>query len=237
MMHAAGGRAEHIVACSLMAEDLRRCYAGISSTRIISGVVALDTPASGCPVRSELRSVGFLSNVSREKGIFEFLDVVEALRGKGVNVDAFIVGAFHNDATRAAVMNRVSRLAHVQYVGPKFGADKYRFLDSIDLLMFPTWSESDGLVVHEAMSRGVPVVAYGRGCINQTITSDSGKVIDATGDYVAEAVHYIQSWCELPGVMERLSLRARQRFEALKAHHDQALSHFVRELAACEQML
>ena len=38
---------------------------------------------------------------------------------------------------------------------------------NIDLLIFPTryTNETEGIINHEAMSRGVPVIAYGRGAI------------------------------------------------------------------------
>ena len=47
----------------------------------------------------------------------------------------------------------------IKFVGPKFGLDKIKMFDNSDVFVLPSYSENFGLVIAEALSRGVPVLA------------------------------------------------------------------------------
>ena len=83
------------------------------------------------------------------------------------------------------VRERLKHVRVIDYVGPRYGRDKDAFYDSIDVLVFPTQNEAEPLVVHEAIERGVPVIAYGSGAIPEIINSDCGRVVRAEGALLA----------------------------------------------------
>jgi glycosyltransferase involved in cell wall biosynthesis len=203
------GPATHIVACDKMALDLRRIYPAVTNTRVVSGVIAIDACQRPVPRRGSVRIIGFLSNITEDKGIIEFLSVAKEIRG----VRARIAGPFQSDGAMKAVKD-----SGVEYLGPVYGEAKYSFLDSIDVLLFPTKyrNESEGLVIHEAMSRGVPVIANGRGCIRQVISDHCGLVV--TGDYVSSALILLNQWVSSPGAFNSACIAARTRFEMLSAN-------------------
>jgi glycosyltransferase involved in cell wall biosynthesis len=127
---------------------------------------------------------------------------------------ARLAGPFQDIETERAVRSRLVALPHVEYVGPKYGAEKDAFYASIDALMFPTRyvNEADPLTIHEAMSRGIPVIAYGRGCIPEIVSSDSGLVIELAEPFVPAALAKLESWLTGPEAFQAASRAAAARF-------------------------
>ena len=49
-------------------------------------------------------------------------------------------------------------IKNVNFVGAKYGEDKWDFLRSADVMVLPTYSENFGIVIAEALAVGVPVI-------------------------------------------------------------------------------
>jgi glycosyltransferase involved in cell wall biosynthesis len=105
-------------------------------------------------------------------------------------------------------------LQNVEYIGPKYGTDKDDFYEEIDILVFPTRyiNEAEPLVILEAMCRGIPIIAYGRGCIPEILYADCGKVVDTRQEFVPAAMEQIIKWLWNPKVFEAASRAASGRF-------------------------
>ncbi len=161
-----------------------------------------------------LGTLGFLSNLSPEKGLFEFLNLMAAIDSGGLPVRALLAGPFEDAGIREEAQARLRVTNIVEYLGPKYGDGKDAFFDDIDVFVFPTLyrNEAEPIVVHEAMSRGIPVIAYGRGCIPEMIGPESGLVIDPGESFAPQALAKIQEWVDSPESFRRASCGARARF-------------------------
>ena len=197
----AGHKATHIVACDDMARRLKALYSTVLNIVILSGIVATDRIVySDQSVKKSLKTIGFISNISIEKGILDYLDVVSYLEKKNVGINALIAGPFEDSKIEALVIDRISKLNTAKYVGPKYGKEKSAFYENIDVLLFPTnyINESEGLVIHEAMSHSVLVIAKARGCIESIIQSKSGLAIKYNENFVEFTVERLLSWQSSP---------------------------------------
>lgn len=210
----AGASAVHISLCSGMAVRLKTLYEVKRILQISNTVFLLSGQTSGTHTRNSLRTLGFISNISEEKGIFEFLDLVVAAQYKGLPLRANIAGPFQDPLTENRVRERLVDLPSVKYVGPKYGAAKDDFFAEIDALIFPTRyvNEAEPLTLYEAMSRGIPVIAYGRGCIPEIIGPDCGLVVDPAEPFVPAALAQIKAWLADPSSFEAASKAAAERF-------------------------
>jgi glycosyltransferase involved in cell wall biosynthesis len=226
----AGKDAIHIVACDKMSWDLKRLYPVVDNVRIISGIVALEFWSKEVRQRERVESIGFLSNISIEKGILEFLDIAAWADYQKLPLRFLIAGPYHDSEVRSLVENRIAVMSNVTCVGGVYGAVKREFFDSIDVFLFPSKNESEGLVIHEAMSRGVPVIAYSRGCIEQIISDKVGLKFSPEEDYVARSMDKIQEWLFSPQSFQVVAQSALSQFSLSRLHHLKEMDNLCNEL-------
>ena len=170
-----GRRLRHVVLCPGMDEAFRARYAPKGAVAVVSNVAfgGLARPA-GSPVvvgAQRERRIGIFGNLTRDKGIVDFLELVE--RCRDLPSIEFLAGGPVADELRDVFDEQVASGAVVA-TGPLYGDDRTAFLRDLDLLVFPSTyrAEAEPLVIWEAVSLGVPVVAYGRGCIGEQLPAD-----------------------------------------------------------------
>ena len=104
--------------------------------------------------------------------------------GHSRNEDAF--GDSIKATARTMLGRRVSLTGHRE--------DRQRWLNALDIFVFPSHAESFGLALAEAMATGLPCVAYGAGGVLDIV--DSGKdgllaEVKNISDLRAKVVHLI----------------------------------------------
>lgn len=231
LVAAAGSNAVHITQSPGMGDRLRHHY-GIKRVIPISNAVLYGEASLSAPQRTRVAVVGFLSNVSAEKGICDFLDLLEETQRRGLPVSGKIAGGFDDDRIRKYVLERLGTLEHVEYVGPVHGTDKEAFFSSVDIFVFPTRykNETEAKVNHEAMSRGIPVIAYGRGCIPEIVDETCGLVIDPEAPFVSGAIRKIERWLSFSAEFQAASCAASARFSRTKKESEERWHGLIGEL-------
>ncbi len=97
--------------------------------------------------------IGFFSRLVMEKGLDVFSDAIDELRRKGLRYRVLVVG---DGPAREWFVNR---LPEAVFAGFLSGTDLARAVASMDVLFFPSVTETFGNVTLEAMACGLPVVA------------------------------------------------------------------------------
>ncbi len=225
-----GPKAVHIVLCEDMAFRLKVLYKSVHRVVVLSNVVHIT--ANQCATdksKDSLRAIGFLSNISLDKGILEFLDVLGCLENEGLTLRGFIAGPFQDKEIEATVMKRLSRLKTARYVGPKYDQEKDSFFDAIDVLLFPTRyeAEADPLTIYEAMSCGVPVIAWERGCIANILTLDVGMVVRRRDNFARRCVDQLSLWHASPSSFRQTSSAAVDRYLAMRSKFQKTLEELL----------
>lgn len=211
---AAGASAVHAALSPRMAELLRAIYGAVRVAPVSNAVFLVNGEGGVDEPRRRLGTLGFISNITAEKGVFEFLDLMDEVREAGLPLRAKLAGPFQDAQTEQRVRARLARLPAVDYVGPKYGVEKDAFFASIDALTFPTRyvHEAEPLTLHEAMSRAIPVIAYGRGAIPEIIGPYRGQVIEPDEPFAPAALTQIEDWLADPAAFAAASETAAWRF-------------------------
>ena len=231
------GPARHIVLCPEMARALASGY-GVAEEHltVLSNAAflpAMTSPAdhaapaaTAAPVK-----VGFLSNITAEKGIFEFFAVMRRAAAMGLAYEAEIAGPV-DPSILDRFQAELSQLPQVKHLGPLYGADKQRFFQRLDLLLFPTRyaNEAEPVTLHEALQAGAAVVATQRGCIGGMLPEHCGSAQPADA-FEAQALETLQALAALD-TTQRLARRAviQQHYQKTAERSERTLQKLVHDI-------
>lgn len=221
----------HVFLAEEMAQSFVDQYCRKAKGFVVSN--AAHWPSHESRVRSAARrpfTLGLLSNLDASKGLFTFLALYRAARAGGIDIKAVLAGPLRNAGDRPAVQAAVGESqGRLEWRGPVYGAEKEAFFNDIDLFVFPTTyvNEAQPNVIIEAMSRGIPVIAYHRGTIASQVL-DAGVVVPRDADFVGPGIEFLKSLIKDPNRYDEFSHLARLRFEEQKAQSIDNLANFIR---------
>jgi glycosyltransferase involved in cell wall biosynthesis len=163
---------------------------------LMAGHTASPELTAGAGAEPQVFKVLFLGHCTRDKGLFEAVQGALLARqklasqGSLIELRLVVAGQFVHPDEEA----EFKQLCHgegsegVSYAGFVSGETKRRWLEEADGFCFPSYIESFGLVLVEAMAFGLPIVATRCGAIPEVLPSgypglvvvrDAGQVADA----------------------------------------------------------
>jgi glycosyltransferase involved in cell wall biosynthesis len=223
----------HVVHGDKMADDFRKQYQSQCDFAIVHPSilpVAMDRPRTST---HRPFCLGLLSYLSRAKGLDVALATFEALREAGRDVTLTLAGPVQSAKDMRLVEEAVARHPQfVRHLGPVYGADKTRFFAEIDAFVFPTMTESWGLVLNESLGAGVPVVTFNRGCTAVVVGEEAGLLIDPNSSFVEPAVRQLERWMDHPDEYCRASEAAVAQAEHLHREGQRTLAEFTKRIFA-----
>jgi glycosyltransferase involved in cell wall biosynthesis len=193
-------RSNHIVLSAGMGQKLQQLYGldhnrvrVVSNAALFPSVAAAGVGADA--VRGPLR-IGFLSNITFEKGIVEFFEVLRVLHTRGIAYEARIAGPVSAEV-RPKFDQMLGAATKVDYVGPLYGEAKEQFYRELDVLLFPSKyiNEAEPLVIHEALRAGVFTIASDRGAIAEILGNGAGLALPEK-EFVESAARWLESRSE-----------------------------------------
>jgi glycosyltransferase involved in cell wall biosynthesis len=186
----AGTSARHVVLGEDMAEKLSALYPGAQNVVICENTVAAPSRPLVASERPQI-VVGILANLSADKGALAFLQSVMAMLDAGMNIRAILAGPVSDRNVETAIDEACRKYGNkIVAIGAVHGDAKEKFFEDIDLFLFPTQyrTEAFPLVLMESLVRGVPVLAYRRGCIGALDGQAGVELVDVGSDFIAPAI-------------------------------------------------
>lgn len=226
--------ATHIVLCGCMADQLAKQYGiELANVRVLSNAAFLEGIEAPAPMHAQSASlrVGFLSNITAEKGIFEFFAVLRESSDFGLRLQGVIAGPV-DPSVKESFSTTLAGSTNVQHVGAVYGADKRKFFASIDVLFFPTRyaNEAEPVTILEALGHGVPVIAFARGCIDGMVPAVAGTVFPYSEEFVKQTIEALRPLAESPAQLAKARLAARAAFEVGRESNKALLEVLVAEM-------
>lgn len=230
----AGGSQLHIALCPSMARKLREVYGAELRVELMSNLAFVDLPDAKPEEASRpLGAIGYLSNVSFAKGIDRYLDLLMLLRSKGSRLKGKIAGPFGDGNVQKYVERRMQEIGGIDYAGAVYAEQKSAFLDSIDLLIFPSrLNEGQPVVIFEALAAGIPAVAPAVGCIGDIVDPVSAVLFDPKSVDLEALAERILAWEKDPASFNDVARRLRDRFATSVEQCAAEVAHFDTIVAA-----
>lgn len=185
-------RALHVFLSDRMGDQFAVVYGPVKRLTVTNAHYVADAIASCLPPpKRDGLVVGHLSNLCRDKGFYDVIEVFERLAGSGADIRLHLAGP----PIDAEVQCEIDRLQaawpeRFSHAGPLYGDAKHAFYRQLDIFLFPTHhaQEAQPNVIYEALAAGVPVLATPRGCIPEMVGGPLGAVSPTEEDFV--------DWCE-----------------------------------------
>ena len=216
----AGRDAMHVVLDDEMATDLKKTYPSVARTLTVHNSSFLSTPPEVSKVGSNLPklTIGFLSNLTSEKGLDSVLDVLRSGRAAGLELKLKLGGPAAS--VKIAEQIKSAQLefgAALEVLGPVGPLEKNEFFLGIDLFLFLSRYkfEAQPLVVLEAISFGVPAIVSQRGYTSE-IVGDAGHVVLDQSTAVAESVSICRKYINGGISLATQAAKSRARFVAFR---------------------
>ncbi|MCD7099312.1 glycosyltransferase family 4 protein [Stenotrophomonas sp. MMGLT7] len=205
-----GSKQRHIFFSARMAEAYGQLYLTLKQRAhvlVLPNAFLFPMPLEDSLVvaRAGPVTLGHLSVMTPEKGVKIVLELTELLLAQGCDIRLVLAGPVKAASLSAQIYASIARYPDkIEWRGPVTGADKARFYREIDLFILPTMlvDEADPLVILEAYSAGVAVLASDRGCISERLMSNYPWLLtmdlESDASRLAQAVSICQKGrCEL----------------------------------------
>jgi glycosyltransferase involved in cell wall biosynthesis len=201
----AGPLSRHLVGCELTAGRFVQLY-GRTNVDVVPICFAIEPPpgddreerpGAADQLDACLR-VGHLSNLSLAKGLVDVFATAGELTRMGEKVTLVVAGPAASEEDDRLLRTLIKAATYnVECLGPVYGRERDGFFAGLDVFLFPSRyrHESFGLVAGEALIRGIPVVAYGCGCLTAGLVGEGGHILSRSSDFPREAATWIQANC------------------------------------------
>lgn len=216
-----GNYITHIVLSENMMEDVRVKYnqkSFIVSTNAYSiDEMLLNKNETKNRASEEIR-IGLMSNLSKEKGLYDSIDVVNDLLKNNYNCRLILAGPIKKMEDKLFLKSIVENSnGKIEYIGPVFGEDKKKYFENIDVFLFPSSYryEAQPLVVLEAMASGCPVFAINAGYTGELLP-DKNWYFGCVDDFNHGVAKLIINYINNPKDFDNDSSMSRRHFVYLK---------------------
>lgn len=226
-----GPRDVHVVHAEKMIADFRNLYRTKSGFLMLHpSIVVTEVGQPRDALRRPLR-LGLLSNLSAAKGLSDVIETFVVLANRGRDVTLTLAGPIPTRESKRLIDQTIAKYpGRVRSIGPVYGDDKARFFAEIDVFLFPTKTESWGLVLNEALAAGVPVITYDRGCTATVVGTEAGLLIDRDASFSEPAALQIEQWIDDNEKYRQASQAAIAQAQRLQHEGQRTLEDFVHHM-------
>lgn len=198
LMRAAGPDAVQVVLSESMAQGLRNAYPAAGRVAVVGNAITVDASLADVPLRvdDDEPVLGHLSNLSRDKGIVETVDLAIALRDAGHPMRLLIAGSPWDAVATAQIARAVRELGPLfEHLGPVTGDAKVDFFGRITHFVFPTSyaHEAAPLVLYEAMAAGAVCATTRQGSIPEQVSGAPALLADTAATFVGSLLPVLAS--------------------------------------------
>lgn len=166
-------------------------------------------------INHEKFNILFLSNMMKEKGVWDLVKACQILKEKGKIFHCHFVGKWSN-ISEEEFRRKIQLLDMGNYIsayGGKYGNEKEAYFQKANIFVLPTHNECFPLVLLEAMEYGIPCISTQDGGISAIIDEGkTGYVIEKKNPQVL--ADKIKILMEQPVLCKTMGIAGREKLES-----------------------
>jgi len=161
-----------------------------------NGIINTNIKKESSIIKNDSVTFIYLSNLMEEKGILVFLKSIKLLQSFKKNLRVYVVGS-SADITINYINDylKENKIKNVKVLGPKYGEDKYFYLNKSDVFILPTYYKNEcfPLTILEAFQAGLAVISTNNGAIPDMVKNNiNGFIVPQNdSDALAEKMKYL----------------------------------------------
>lgn len=154
----------------------------IEKIEIVSNFVFLpNNSVKKIKTENEKKNILFMGRLGQRKGTFDLINAIEILVGKTRNFKLILAG--DGEIEKCKNMIKDKKLEEfIEGVGWIDNEEKTKYLENGDILVLPSYFESFGLSLIEAMSYKIPVIATWGGEMREVVRDEVDGLLIEPGD-------------------------------------------------------
>jgi glycosyltransferase involved in cell wall biosynthesis len=232
MLRILSSKTRHVVLDANMAHKLEARYA-VQHFFTLNNASLVRAPSVAPQRVGKALTVGFLGNLTQEKGVREALVTMEAISELSDDFRFVIAGPVIDSALLENVDDFLtSDPLRRKHLGAVSGIEKQMFYEEVDILLFPTKykNEAQPLTIYEGMANSCVVLATPLGGIPEQLSGLN--TCFESRDYLERSVEIISEWIEQPERLQNAQMAARRQFERHRKISERQLSQLEDALSS-----
>jgi 1,2-diacylglycerol 3-alpha-glucosyltransferase len=165
-------------------------------------------------IRHDAVVIGHVGRLTEEKNLHFLAEAVGVYLSEHPNAVFLIVGDGDSSDAMKTVLTDFASSSRFIFVGRLVGQKLYDAYAAMDLFVFASQSETQGLVLAEALAAGTPVVALDGPGVREIIEDRNGRLLDLD----ATAASFADAMSDLTADTKRLSRIAEQARRSVKCY-------------------
>ena len=117
-----------------------------------------------------------VTRFTEQKGLHYIVDVIDALKSKGINFEYTIIGKGPKEKDFYSLASKSSVLSHIHHID--FTKDVFRFYKMSDIYLSTSLYETFGLSILEAMAYKCVPVAFRVGAVDELLQGGTGILVE-----------------------------------------------------------
>lgn len=139
--------------------------------------------------KQKASDIMFLGRLSPQKNPRRFIQIMKQVKNRIPDIHALMIGKGELEEQCRTEINNFKMSKNIELLG--FQKNPYGFLKNTKVLCVPSDWEGFGLVVVEAFSLGIPVVAAPVGGMKQLVNNQAGKLCENDEEFVEEIIRLL----------------------------------------------
>jgi len=169
----------------------------------------------------------FVGRLGKEKNIDLVLDSFDLAADKVPGLRLILAGCGPHEAALRRHAASLRSAARIQFTGGLEQAELGAYYAAADAFIFASTSETQGLVLLEAMTHGVPVAAVDCAVSREAVGSDAGLLVANTADALANALAELVTASDADRARRSAAAKNAARPFAIENLTDKLEEHYV----------